>query len=92
VPGLNCEVRFCRRRATRYSVQMSRQFHMIRVEDLKPVLRHEFDEAAQCDELVYFVSADSESVVIADVSVGVHPRLAYYIVCVGLSPPSAPAR
>jgi hypothetical protein len=47
---------------------------MIRVEDLKPVGRYEFDEAAQCDELVYFVSADSQSVVIADVSVGVHPH------------------
>jgi hypothetical protein len=72
-----CNTLLCQRALFRFGAVMfleTRKFYAVRVEDLKPIRGHECDEILDADELVYFVGAEVECVVLADVCVGVAPE------------------
>jgi hypothetical protein len=50
------------------------EFHVIRVEDFKPLFWHDLAEICEPDELVYLVGTDRKNVIISDVRVCVPPQ------------------
>jgi hypothetical protein len=48
------------------------KLYAIRVDDMKPIPRHEIEETLDADDLVYILESDND-VVIADATAGDHP-------------------
>ena len=45
------------------------KLYAIRVDDMKPIRKHEIEESLDADELIYILESGSNEVVIADASV-----------------------
>jgi hypothetical protein len=45
------------------------KLYAIRVDDMKPIRKHEIEESLDADELIYILESGSDEVVIADASV-----------------------
>jgi len=51
------------------------KFYVVRVDDLKPVLREQLTESIDANDLVYLVCPERNHVVISDVCVSQHPQV-----------------
>lgn len=51
------------------------QFYVVRVDDLKPILRHCLTESLGAQDLVYLVCPHTQNIVLADVRVSDHPQV-----------------
>lgn len=51
------------------------KFYVIRVDDLKPILRTQFAESLSAQDMVYLVCPEGQNVVLTDVRISDHPQV-----------------